>query len=234
MTMEQIEAELSAAWKRWATEAGLPPESVVTLLAKLRVAYGDMGRPYHHFGHALEVTRECWRVFHQRETRGPAGDVCLPVLLLAALFHDVVYLPGSTQSEELSAELAMAQAREWNWSEEWVRGVGEAIRATRHDRLPDEHPPTARLLCDADLASLALPWEEFLRRSLAVRQEWFGWSDEVFWPGRQRFFQSMLDRGERLYGTEEIRGEMLGPARDNMLRFLREWNRLVPSQSSSL
>ena len=76
-------------------------------------------------------------------------------------------------------------------------------------------------MVDIDLSSFGLPWELFLRDSVAVREEFSHLSDEEFYPKQKGFLESLLHREHFCY-TEFFRRRHEDRARTNIQRYLDE------------
>ena len=86
---------------------------------------------------------------------------------LAAWYHDAVF-EGRPDDEELSARMAEAELAALGAAAEFVAEVARLIRMTA------AHNPAAgdrdgEVLSDADLASLAVPREQYRRNSADIR-----------------------------------------------------------------
>ncbi|TDC53065.1 metal-dependent phosphohydrolase [Micromonospora sp. KC207] len=112
---------------------------------------------------------------------------------LAAWCHDAIYDPRAAgdANERASADLAEAL----------LTGLGAPVTAAAEVRrlvlLTAGHAVAAAdrdgaLLCDADLAVLADPPEEYDRYAAAVRQEYAHVPDRDFRQGRARVLESLL------------------------------------------
>jgi predicted metal-dependent HD superfamily phosphohydrolase len=75
-------------------------------------------------------------------------------------------------------------------------------------------------LQDIDYSSFGLPWDEFLRDSLAVRAERPDLTDAEFAGPHSRFLADLLGRNT-LYYTEFFRSRCDSVARANIARYLQ-------------
>jgi predicted metal-dependent HD superfamily phosphohydrolase len=137
---------------------------------------------------------------------------------LAVWYHDVVYDIGSADNEARSAQLFARQAQ-GDLSAELIRTVVDLIMVTMH---LEKSPETAdqAYLVDIDLSSFGLPWERFLRDSVAVRDEFPNLSDEVFYPQQHIFLGALLKR-EHFCFTELYRQRHELQARENITLYLQ-------------
>lgn len=127
--------------------------------------------------------------------------------MLAALAHDIVYVPMSKDSEERSC-LAI---QEFLGVE--IPLVTKYILATKHDSTETDR--NSQILCDADLAVLGGSWEEYQRYVMAVRQE-FDVPDSDWRKGRSDWITSVLQKDQIYYRLTDLES----PARSNLQKEL--------------
>lgn len=146
-------------------------------------------------------------------------DGCDPVRL-AAWFHDAVYDPRAAGDANERASAALAQDR--------LTGLGvpapvaaEVARlvlvTARHTTAPDDR--AGGLLCDADLAVLARPEQQYDRYAAAVRREYAHVPDDAFRAGRATVLRQLLAL-PALYRLPELAARWETPARANLAREL--------------
>lgn len=126
-------------------------------------AYNTPTRYYHTYGHALSVHNRCWELcarYNQTPSR---------FLVLAAIYHDVAYDVMRHDNEELSADLVLK-----------VEGSPRAAMMIRKTTVRDHLASDVTMhsdfelacLLDADLESLAYPYESFKAMQLLILREW--------------------------------------------------------------
>src|SRR5690606_31628630 len=137
---------------------------------------------------------------------------------LAAWCHDAVYDPraGGDANERASAELAAEVLTGLGVPEDAVREVVRLVLLTTGHRVSPEDRDGA-LLCDADLAILASPAEDYDRYAAAIRAEYAHVPDPDFRAGRAAVLRNLLAL-PALFHTPHLgeRGERA--ARDNLRR----------------
>jgi predicted metal-dependent HD superfamily phosphohydrolase len=117
------------------------------------------------------------------------------LLLLVAVYHDIVYRPGDPDNERLSAEYFMSGVTDPGDAH---RDVAEAIVATSHHDWRACTTEGARLLSnvfnrldmsvvESDMAGL-LDWER------GIRAEYGMYGDDDYRRGRTAFLRSLLDK----------------------------------------
>ena len=141
---------------------------------------------------------------------------------LAAWCHDAVYDPraGGDANERASAELAAEVLTGLGVPEDAVREVVRLVLLTPGHRVSPEDRDGA-LLCDADLAILASPAEDYDRYAAAIRAEYAHVPDPDFRAGRAAVLRNLLAL-PALFHTPHLgeRGERA--ARDNLRRELAQ------------
>jgi predicted metal-dependent HD superfamily phosphohydrolase len=137
---------------------------------------------------------------------------------LAVWYHDAVYDPRAADNEERSAQLAIDALTRLDAQPRIVDEVARLVRLTAtHDPTGDD--VNGRLLCDADLAVLARPWDEYRRYAAAVREEYRHVSDEDFRKGRAAVLRHLLGLPV-LYRTPQLHERWEAAARANLTREL--------------
>lgn len=178
-----------------------------SILLELTRRYLEPHRHYHtleHIAHMLEGTAVAAR---------SEGHALADEQILAVWFHDAVYDPRASDNEEKSAALAAAMLRAEGKDESFFGRVERIVLDTKH------HVPSIALsqaVIDADLQTLALPWEGYLKIGALIRRE-YAFVDDAQWrQGRARFFSQWLQR-ERIYYTPWGR-QLESQARSNLAR----------------
>ncbi|MEU4683600.1 HD domain-containing protein [Streptomyces xinghaiensis] len=171
----------------------------------LLARWAEPQRHYHTTGHLAAVLDRI------DELAGHCADP--DAVRLAAWFHDAVYRPDRSENEERSARLAELALPEAGVSPDRTAETARLVRLTvTHDPAPGD--TNGEVLCDADLAVLAGPPEEYAAYAAAVREEFAFVPDEEFREGRAEVLRSLLGL-ERLFRTPG--GERWEPtARHNM------------------
>ena len=148
-------------------------------------------RVYHDTEHILHVAS--W--IEGKTTLYPNPRVLPSTLMLATLYHDVVYQIGSLENEELSAERAATELASMGVGSQYIARIVSDIMDTRHQGEPETIE--GRYMVDADLSSLALPIEGFWENTNQLWQE-SGKPADVFAKGNSGFLKSLLAR-PRIY-----------------------------------
>jgi predicted metal-dependent HD superfamily phosphohydrolase len=167
---------------RWGATLPRQPELGEQLIRR----YSEPHRHYHTTEHLVHVLTMIDRL---------ADDHDLFLVQLAAWYHDAVYaIPaGQVSNEEASARLAL---RELSWvglEQEDLNQVARLVRLTE-THLPGPRDPEGELLCDADLAILAVDPSAYADYVAAIRAEHSQVPEEAFLAGRLAVLTDLVDR----------------------------------------
>jgi predicted metal-dependent HD superfamily phosphohydrolase len=178
----------------------------------LLARYDEPHRHYHDQRHLAEVVAAVALLAeHTRD---------LSAVMLAAWWHDAVYIVGTDENEEASARLATATLASWDADPERTLRVGDLVRLTAtHDPAP--HDVDGQVLCDADLAILASPPHRYATYVADVRREYAIVPDDVFRAGRAKLLRGLLER-PHIYRTASAHQRWEGAARANVEAELRD------------
>jgi predicted metal-dependent HD superfamily phosphohydrolase len=196
---DDLSAELIA---RWNDTLPHQEEMGATLLAR----YAEPHRRYHTAKNLAQV---------QRSIDELAGDHDLFLVRLAAWVHDAIYAipPGQLPNEEASARLALRELSRAGLEQEDLTQVARLVRLTATHQ-PGSRDPEGELLCDADLAILAAPPEEYAAYVAAIRAEYAPVPEPEFVTGRLEIL-TQLAEGE-IFRTGKGRA-LSDAARANLL-----------------
>ena len=177
---------------------------------ELDALYREPHRRYHTPAHV----EHCLRCFDLAADRMDEPDA----VEMALWFHDAIYDVPTEKNELRSAELFAARAG-GRGEERFRSKVHRLIMVTTH-----REPPATldeSFIVDIDLSSFGLPWEEFLRDSLAVREEFPLVPDAEFYPRHRKFAESLVARPAFCF-TEFFRDRHEARARENIERLYAE------------
>jgi predicted metal-dependent HD superfamily phosphohydrolase len=174
--------------------------------ASLLARYAEPHRHYHTAEHLARMLRTIDEL---------AADHDLFLVRLAGWFHDAVYAipPGQLPNEEASARLALRELSRAGLEQEDLTQVARLVRLTATHQ-PGSRDPEGELLCDADLAILAAPPEEYANYVAAIRAEYARVPEPEFVAGR-RAVVTRLAEGE-IFRTRKGRA-LTDAARANLL-----------------
>jgi predicted metal-dependent HD superfamily phosphohydrolase len=185
--------------------------SGASIFAQLTAAYAEPGRAYHTAEHICDCLAEL----------DLARDVAeYPDEVEAALwFHDAVYLPGASDNEKQSAELARTALSTGGVPQEPSNRIAALVLATRHVTPPSA--PDEQLICDIDLAVLGrgpAVFDEFERQ---IRREYAWVPEPVYRTSRTEILAGFLRR-RAIYQTDQFRHRYEATARANLERLIEK------------
>ena len=182
---------------------------------ELRRRYSNPKRHYHTWEHPREMFRMLERVDEQVE--------CLPGVVLAIVYHDVVYDPRRTDNEARSAALMRRMCR--GMDQFWIERADTLITATKgHVLPPGDAAADAAHFLDMDLGILGAPEQRYRRYCADVGAEYSHLTPEQWRQGRAQVLRAFLRRlGEgQLFHTDWARAAFTERASENMHTELRE------------
>lgn len=188
---------------RW--EATLPHQT--ELGASLIQRYSEPHRRYHDVHHLHQVLATIDEL---------AADHDLFLVRLGAWFHDAIYdIPfRELTNEEASARLSVRELSRAGLEQEDLTQVSRLVRLTA-THVPASRDPEGELLCDADLAILAAPAQDYDAYVAAVRAEYAAVPDEEFAAARLAVLEPLTE-GE-LFRTSKGRA-LTAAAQANLRR----------------
>jgi predicted metal-dependent HD superfamily phosphohydrolase len=183
---------------------------------EVEAAYASPGRAYHTIAHVEEVLARLADV----AAPGAPGWTQRDEVLVAALFHDAVYVPGARDNEARSAELAEdAAARHFPRADR--ERVAQLVRLTaRHGQLTSaDIDAEAALFLDCDMAILAASAQAFDAYDRGVAAEYAHVPRELYAAGRRAFLSALL-ASERIFLSDFWHVRLDAAARANLRRVL--------------
>jgi len=195
---------------RWARLC--EPEHVDWTWSILRHGYEGLGRHYHTLSHLGACLQLLDQVTDPRVEKTIAE--------LAIFWHDVVYVPGSPDSEKLSADLLLGVSGALAVDARTVNFAVRSILATKHaDSWKFAGNPTVDAVLDIDLSILGSAPGVYESYVAEVRREFHFASEEAWRIGRSKFLVEMLSR-EKIFLSHWGREWFEHAARENMGREL--------------
>jgi predicted metal-dependent HD superfamily phosphohydrolase len=179
--------------------------------AHLAAGYAEPGRAYHNAEHI----RACLAELDSSRSLAEHPDE----VEAALWFHDAVYVPGGSDNEEQSAQLARTALTEAGVPQAVADRVAALILTTSHTALPNA--PDEKLICDIDLwilGSAPTAFAEFERR---IRREYAWVPEPIYRRERAAMLAGFLSR-RSIYQTDPFRRKFEVPARANLKRLIEE------------
>ncbi len=198
--------------------------SLEQLLVAAGPWYAVPERKYHNWDHAVSVHHTLLQLCPSVSFKA----------LLAAVWHDAVYIPGS-QFNELASADALCYTAKLLGSSEWLdmaEAAGTLVKSTSiaTHQTPEHIKGELAYLLDADLHSLgAGEYCKFVERQIAIAEEWctpysfrFKETREVALRNQAAFLHDLRGRRSHLFHTQEARELFEVNAHNNILRFYQE------------
>lgn len=165
-------------------------------------------RHYHNLNHVGDLVGQINRLKLIERDR--------QILLYSAFYHDVVYLPGKTDNELKSAEIAEQELNKMKVDFRIIKSVVRTILATKNHISNNE---LTRLFLDMDMCILASDERKYRRYLQGVEKENNVLPKFIYRFMRKRFIQKTLKRS-RIFLTDLYLNRYELVARTNLLREL--------------
>ncbi len=179
-------------------------------------AYHEHFREYHNIEHItpmLDILDNVKRFCKNRD-----------LIEFAWWYHDVIYIPGVSNCEELSAKKAEYDCRRLGFDEDIIKKISILIMATEHSERTDHPIPNdEKIIHDIDLVILGQPPESYKRYAQQIREEYFFVSDEEYKNGRAMIMSTFLARAKIYY--HDAFQEYEEAARKNIQEEIEELNK---------
>jgi predicted metal-dependent HD superfamily phosphohydrolase len=131
---------------------------------------------------------------------------------LAILFHDIVYVPGSSTNEKNSVQLMKVLLLDRYDLEDIDRASAIIMDTQTHDF---DSSNQSEIVMDLDLAGLGETWKVFAQNTKNIREEFRFATTDQWREGRITFLHEMLSR-KFIYHTKLFRDKFEIKARQNM------------------
>ncbi len=180
---------------------------------ELRERYLEGGRFYHNLIHIANVYKALTPVKNEIED--------WEVLVLAVLYHDIVYDVTQQDNEEQSAIWAERVMHSLNIEPKRIERCKRHILATKGHSISEDSD--TNWFTDSDLAILGAESETYNRYCCQIRQEYAVYPDAVYNEGRAKVLKSFLQK-PHLFKTPEFQNQYEKQGRVNMERELAALN----------
>jgi predicted metal-dependent HD superfamily phosphohydrolase len=185
---------------------GIERKMAEAIILDLETAYHQEWRYYHTLDHIFAVLQQVDRLVYL--AKNPAA------VRLAALFHDVVYIPTAKDNEEQSAEYAGKILSGTGLASELIEEVKRLVLATKTHSAGSEDIG-CQVLLDADLSILGSNAEHYIAYTENIRLEYAEIPEEQYRVGRKQVMEKFLMR-PRLYFTDVMFDAYEQQARHNI------------------
>lgn len=163
------------------------------IIESVKSGYGVGERHYHTFDHALEVMRNVEAV-HRNVGVGQPVELCV-----AALYHDICYVPGDLGNEDKSIIYMLADLKDTFSGIVDPSRVAFLIWCTKyHFKLGGgklDGDEDAQIFLDCDIQGFAAPWKQFKAQNLKLEKEFqpLTKNRSLFLQGRIKFLRDIYE-----------------------------------------
>ena len=165
--------------------------------------YNERKRHYHNLEHVTRLLALCDEL-----------EISDPDIILAAIYHDIIYRPGSLKNEEKSAAYALESLGKLGVDPDRMSQVCEMILATANHLIPQDNPLTQTFL-DLDMSILGSPREDYQAYAIGVQKE-YPWIPEFVFKKKRRQFLERILAEECIFHTDLFREKYEASARRNI------------------
>jgi predicted metal-dependent HD superfamily phosphohydrolase len=193
-------------FNRAATDVDVQAEWVA-----VQKAYGAPERHYHNLAHIAHMLR----AFEKLDL---PEDVLME-MRAAAIYHDIVYVTQNQQlyrqNEYLSSARGVAFLGSIHAPDAFLDAFKARVEATRTHEIDQKADYYGALFLDLDMSILGAKPAIYRDYVAAIRKEFAGIPDEVFYPARLKFLRDTLQK-DRIFKTDLMHERLDRAARKNI------------------
>ena len=152
-------------------------------IAKLQQAWNEPRRKYHNEGHLTQILKD----LEKSKSKVPTL-LQWEALVIAAFFHDAIYIPGNQNNENESIKVFLSTFLGKN--ADMVKAIKEMIKSTQFRSVPRES--LIKIFWEADNAGFQGPFDKFLEVEKKIRVEFGHVSLHTYKRGRIKFLKSCI------------------------------------------
>jgi predicted metal-dependent HD superfamily phosphohydrolase len=186
----------TTGWKRWFSRTPRPADNpLVTTGPGYKVLkpvfewlfqqYSGSDRYYHNIYHLEQVVSLLESMWPQASAAS----------LLAAWFHDAIYVPSGANNEEESAEQLITRFGQLNVEPKILAKARDLVLYTKHHQ--DTADEDERMLHDADLGIFGMHHDAYAKYAADIRKEYASVPEDAFRKGRTEILQQFLGKAEQ-------------------------------------
>lgn len=181
------------------------------------------GRIYHAKPHIKHVVR--W-ILERVGRSDPKLGIFIPRLITSALWHDAIYIIGSGVNEKESALLLDRDLTSVGVQRHHIDLMVNNVLDTQHKKEPETME--GKCMVDADLSSLALPFDKVWEHTLDLYRE-SGKKGVDFAKGNSSFLETLINRS-CVYYSPFMTQDDENTARKNIIEIIRRLNGWVSGE----
>lgn len=135
---------------------------------------------------------------------------------LAWWYHDIIYIPGSSHSEVISADKAFFDCIQLGYGQKIATTVRNLVMATQHSKAEAWNTQDEKVIHDLDLVTLGGEPEAYDKYTKKIREEYSFVNDKDFAQGRLQILEKFVS--SELYLTKYFQDNYEKKALDNLRR----------------
>ncbi|RUS23085.1 hypothetical protein BC937DRAFT_92580 [Endogone sp. FLAS-F59071] len=197
--------ELTPSWVSDAADGHRILAAHSSWLLTIDSRYREPQRFYHTTDHIARLLELCDEFAPRIRDRR--------AVMLAVVFHDIIYDPQASDNEDKSISLYLKYAASIETPVNESDKVVKFIKATESHNIPETYKAELdaaalndlEYFLDFDLEVLSWKPEDYDRYAIQIRNEYIHLPDEVFRSDRITVLRKLLTKSDRLYYTAEFR-----------------------------
>ena len=152
------------------------------VIVKLKEVWNEPRRKYHNEDHLVQILKDL------EKSKFKVPPLQWETLVIAAFFHDAVYVPGNPDNEDQSIKVFLESFLGKRF--DMVKSVKEMIKATQFRVVPTDK--LVKIFWEADNAGFLGSFDHFLETEKKIRLEFGHVSLHTYKKGRLKFLDSCL------------------------------------------
>lgn len=198
-------------WYDLVRKVCLDNELLDKLWGEISLNYSSTSRYYHNIEHINRMldSYDRWQNLLVKKE----------IVLLAIIYHDVIYEPQRNDNEEQSALFAKKQLSKTGFTSSFIEECGKYIVATKAHEA-DGADSDLNYLLDFDLEILGSPWGDYKNYTEQIRKEYKMYPDFLYKKGRIKVLKHFLGL-KSIYKTEDFVNQNEIKARENIEKELK-------------
>lgn len=176
---------------------------------EIYISYSADNRHYHNLEHLENMLMEMDRI--KPQIKNPE------TLVFSIFYHDIIYIPGKSNNEYLSAVRFKERISETSFPN--LMECVAQIEATKEHIFSTDND--TNILLDLDLSILGKRPGEYKKYSENIRKEFSIYPDSIYRNGRRKVLNHLL-KLDPIYKTEFFKKEFENQAKENIKQELKE------------
>ncbi len=159
----------------------VPGDQMISLWNQVEKKYKGSKRFYHNLNHLNNFLAELIPLKSQFKS--------WEIIVLAIVYHDIIYKAHKGNNEEKSAVLAEERLKSLSLPEDLIQYCADLIIATKsHESTIEE----IKLFTDADLSIFGASPQDYQTYSEQIRKEYSIYPDILYFPGKEKSITTLF------------------------------------------